>query len=172
MPNGRTGSRPRLACSLLGLFASLVLAPPVTAGYEYPAPAFFLDGLTENSDWREILAKPGIKAEFPLIGFETTFVSLESVCVDGSMLAIANPRLDTGVRVPADELRARVEAATAGRLDAEPGNRLAAAASTDPPRQVALRYPVNVYRFVERGLLRQHIFLFQKLWPIPTCPAK
>jgi hypothetical protein len=31
---------------------------PVTAADEYPAPAFFLDGVTAESRWSEIRAKP------------------------------------------------------------------------------------------------------------------
>jgi hypothetical protein len=164
------GSR-RLPCGLAVCFV-LLLALPAAAGEEYPATAFFLDGVTEQSSWKEILAKPGIKTEFPSIAFETTFVPLESVCVDGAMLAIANSGLDTGVRVPAAELQARAEAAVAGRFVVQPGTVLAAAAPGGPARQVAMRYPVTVAKWIERGLLRQRIFLFEKLWPIPVCSSK
>jgi hypothetical protein len=164
------GSR-RLLSGLAACFA-LLLAVPVAAGDEYPATAFFLDGVTEQSSWSEILAKPGMKAEFPFIAFETTFVPLQSVCVEGPMLAIANPGLDTGVQVPAAELKAQAEAAIAGRYVAQPSTLLAAATPIDQPSRVALRYPVRVHKIIERGFLSQRIFLFEKLWPVPTCPSK
>jgi hypothetical protein len=163
---------PRRLLSGLAACFTLLVTLPATAGEEYPATAFFLDGLTERSSWSEILAKPGVKAEFPFIAFETTFVPLESVCVDGTMLAIANPGLDTGVRVPAAELQAQAEAAVAGRFVVQPDARLAAATPGEPARRVAMQYPVTVAKWIEQGLARQRIFLFEKLWPIPVCQAK
>jgi hypothetical protein len=35
-----------------------------------------------------------------------------------------------------------------------------------------MRYPVTVAKWIERGLLRQRIFLFEKLWPVPVCSAR
>jgi hypothetical protein len=161
----------RLLSSLVTGF-TLLVALPVAADDEYPATAYFLDGLTELSSWREILAKPGMKAEFPFIAFDTTFVPLESVCVDGAMLAIANPGLDTGVRVPAAELQAQAEAAVRGRFVVQPSTVLAAAIPGEPGGRAAMRYPVTVAKWIERGLLRQRIFLFEKLWPVPVCSAR
>src|SRR5262245_23566164 len=83
----------RRVLSGLAAWFTLLVTLPVVASDEYPATSYFLDGVSEQSSWSEILAKPGMKAEFPFIAFETTFVPLESVCVDGSMLAIANPKL-------------------------------------------------------------------------------
>jgi hypothetical protein len=166
-------TRARHLLTLLAVSALLLVVRPAPAADEYPAPGFFLDGLNEQSSWNEITTKPGVKADFPFVGFETTFVPLSSVCVDGSALAIADPRIDTGVRVSADELRAQVKAATdAGRLAAEPGGQVAAAGASGQARQDALRYPVTVYKVTERGLLRQWVYLFEKPWPIPSCPAK
>jgi hypothetical protein len=100
-------------------------------------------------------------------------VPLSSVCVDGAMLAITDPRIDTGARVSADTLRAQVQAATdAGKQAAKPASPLAAAASSDQPSQVALSYPVSVYKVTERGIMREWVYLFDKPWPIPVCPAK
>ncbi len=149
-----------------------LLARPVTAADEYPAPAFFLNGLTAESRWSEILSKPGMKAEFPFVGFESTFVALDSVCVDGPMLAIANPRLDTGVRTSAETFRAQAEAASAGAHAPPPGPQLAAATATDPPRQIALHYPVRVFKVIDRAPNPERIFLFEKFWPVPVCPGK
>jgi hypothetical protein len=151
---------------------AVLLARPVIAADEYPAPAFFLDGLTAESRWSEILSKPGMKAEFPFVGFESTFVALDSMCVDGPMLAIANPRLDTGVRTSAETFRAQAAAAIAGAPAPPPSPRLAAVTATDPPRQVALYYPVRVFKVIDRAPNPERIFLFQKLWPVPVCPAK
>ena len=98
---------------------------------------------------------------------------LSSVCVDGDMLAIADPRVDTGVRVSAEPLRAQVEAAAAAGGDlAEPSGRLAAATAPDAAPQVVMRYPVSVYKVTELGIRRSYVFLFDKLWPISACPAK
>ena len=164
------GSRRLLSGLAAGI--TLLVTLPVAASEEYPATGFFLDGLTEESRWSEIRAKPGIKAEFPYVAFETTYVPLESLCVDGAMLAIENPLLDTGVRVPAEPLRAQVEAATAGRDIPTRVRLLAAASPGEPARQVAMQYPVTVAQWVERGLLRERIFLFEKLWPVPVCSGK
>ena len=87
---------------VLGLTVALFLAGPASAGYEYPAPGYFLGALTEQSSWDTILGTAGIKADFPYVAFGSTLVPLSSVCVDGDMLAIADPRLQTGVRVAAD----------------------------------------------------------------------
>jgi hypothetical protein len=79
-----------LLCLIICL--ALLQPRPVAAADEYPATAFFLGGLTEESRWSEILAKPDMRAEFPFGGFETTYVALDSMCVDGPLLAIANPQ--------------------------------------------------------------------------------
>jgi hypothetical protein len=172
MHNERMLWRPRIASSLLGMFVWLLLALPVGAGDEYPATAFFLDGLTERSSWKEILAKSGVTAELPFVAFESTFVRLDGVCVDGAMLAVTSPELDTGVRVAATELRAQVEAATAGHDASAPDDQVAAATVSDPALPVAMRYPVWVKQVVERGILREHIYLVKKAWPIRSCPAR
>ena len=154
------------------LSAVLLLSMSAWAVEEYPAPGYFLDGLSEISSWSEILAKPGIRADFPYLAFGSTYVALSDVCVGGDTVAIANPRIDNGVRISADELRAQVQAANAGRsYGASAGGRLAAAQPV-PTSNVAMSDPVKVYKIVERGLLRDWIYLFDKPWPIPTCPAK
>jgi hypothetical protein len=67
--------------------------------------------------------------------------------VDGAMLAIADPRIDTGARISADILRAQVQAATeAGELAIAPASPTAAATSTDQPSQIAMSFPVSVYK--------------------------
>jgi hypothetical protein len=159
--------------SAVGLSAALIFALPARAADEYPAPGYFLDGLSEQSSWSEILKKPGVRADFPFVAFESTFVPLSSVCVTGEMLAISDPRIDTGVRVSADELKAQARAAAdAGRYAAEPGAQVAAAAPTSPPTQATISFPVKVYKVTERGLMREWVFLFEKPWPITGCPAK
>jgi len=161
----------RLA-GVLGLSIVLSLVWPAMGAEEYPAPGYFLDGLSEQSSWNEILEKPGVKAAFPFVDFGPTYVALSSVCADGEMLAISDPRIDTGVRVSAAELREQVRAA-ADRYAAGPGGQqLAATAPSNLGTQAVMRYPVSVYRVIERGLMRQWTFLFDKLWPIPACPAK
>jgi hypothetical protein len=52
----------------------------------------------------EILKARGVRAAFPHVGFRTMFVSLRSPCLDGEMLAIADRRLDNGLRVSADRI--------------------------------------------------------------------
>ena len=150
---------------------AVLLARPVTAADEYPATTFFLDGLTAESRWSEIRSKPGMRAEFPFVAFESTFVALDSVCVDGPMLAVANPRLDTGVRTSAETFRAQAEAASAGTHAPPPSPQLAAATATDPPRQVAVHYPVRVFKVIDRAPNPERIFLFEKFWPVPACPG-
>jgi hypothetical protein len=157
---------------LLGLSVSLLIALPAWAADEYPAPAYFLDGLTAESPWGQILAKPGITAELPFIPFESTYVALDNVCIDGPQLAIGNPRLDSGVRISAETLRAQAAAATAGAPVTPPGPQLAAAAPTDPPREVALHYPVRVLKVIERAPNPERIYSFEKLWPVGACSKK
>jgi hypothetical protein len=166
--------RTRALAGVLGLSFGLLLALPALAGDEYPAPGYFLGALTRDSSWDAITKTPGVKPGFPYVAFGSTFVPLSSVCVDGDMLAIADPRVDTGVRVvSAEPLRAQVEAsAAAGGYLAEPGGRLAAAATPDVAPQVVMRYPVSVYKVTELGIRRAYVFLFDKLWPISACPAK
>ena len=161
------------ALTVLAVAIGLLFVQPVRAADEYPAPGYFLGGLSPDSRWSEILAKPGIKADFPFVAFESTFVPLSSVCVDGAMLAITDPRIDTGARVSADTLRAQVQAATeAGKLAAAPASPMASVTSSDQPSQVAMSYPVSVYKVTESGIRREFLFLFDKPWPIPVCPAK
>jgi hypothetical protein len=113
-----------------------------------------------------------MRAEFPFVGFESTFVALDSVCVDDPMLAIVNPGLDTGIRISAETFRAQAEAAIAGANAPPPSPRLAAATATDPPRQVALYHPVRVFKVIDRAPNPERIFLFEKLWPVPVCPGR
>ena len=151
----------------------LLFAPPVKAANEYPAPGYFLDGLSADSRWNEILAKPGIKADFPFVAFESTYVALSSVCVDDAMLTITDPRIDTGARVSADTLRAQVQAATeAGKLATAPAGPTASAASSGQPSQIAMSFPVSVYKVTEIGIKREWVYLFDKPWPIPVSPAR
>jgi hypothetical protein len=157
----------------LAVASGLVFVQPVRATDEYPATGYFLNGLSTDSRWNEILAKPGIKADFPMVAFGSTFVPLSSVCVDGAVLAITDPRIDTGARVSSDTLRAQVQAATeAGKLAAVPADPTASAASANQPSQVAMSYPVSVYKVTESGIRREFLFLFDKPWPIQVCPAK
>jgi hypothetical protein len=164
----------RRMLTVLTVATGLVFAQPIRAAEEYPAPGFFLDGLSDGSSWSEVQAKPGVKVDFPFVAFESTYVPLSSVCVDGAMLAISDPRMDTGARVSADTLRAQVEAAAAaGGEIAPPRSPLASAAvASDQPSPVAMRFPVKVYKVTERGILREWVYLFTKPWPIPACPAK
>jgi hypothetical protein len=166
-------SQARRALTVLAVATGFLFVQPVKAADEYPAPGYFLGGLSADSRWNEILAKPGIKADFPFVAFESTYVPLSSVCVDGAMLAIADPRIDTGVRVSADTLRAQVQAATeAGKLATTLASPTASAASIDQPGRVAMSFPVSVYKVTESGIRREFLFLFDKPWPIPVCPAK
>jgi len=159
--------------TVLSVATGLLFGQPAQAVDVYPATGYFLGGLSEESRWSEILAKPGIRADFPMVTFESTFVPLPNVCVDGAMLAITDPRIDTGVRVSADTLRAQVQAATeAGKLAAAPASPTASAAASDQPSQVAMSFPVSVYKFTEIGIRREWLYLFDKPWPITVCPAK
>jgi hypothetical protein len=93
--------------------------------------------------------------------------------VDGDMLAIADSPMDTGARVSADTLRAQVQAArNAGKLAAAPAGPTASASTSNQPSQIAMSYPVSVYKVTESGIRRQFVFLFDKPWPIPLCPVK
>jgi hypothetical protein len=92
--------------------------------------------------------------------------------VNGDMLAISDPRIDTGARVSADTLRAQVQAAADAAKQASPAGPLASAASSDQPSQVAMSFPVSIYKVTESGIRREWVYLFDKPWPIPVCPAK
>ena len=150
---------------------ALLLAIPAHAREEYPAPAYFQGNLNEQSSWSAIRATPGLKAEFPYVGFGATYVSLADVCIDGQMLAVVNPQLDPGARVAAAELLAQAQVA-ADRVVGEPRARLAASTLTTEPDGTVVRYPVSVYRYIQDGFQDRHIFLFEKPWPIRACPAK
>jgi hypothetical protein len=162
------------AIATLGVSVALLFSVSAWAGgYLYPATSYFLDGISADSSWNEILAKPGIRAVFPSVAFGSTYVPLSDVCVDGNTVAIANPDMDNGLRIPADELRAQVQAATAGQsYGASAGGPLAAAGPVQPATNVALRDPVKVYKVLDKGQWPDWIYLFDKPWPIPTCPAK
>src|SRR5262245_13480822 len=173
----KTAPRRRRVATVLGMSLVFLLVQPALAGdggaYEYPAPGYFSSGLSEQSSWDQILGTPGVKAEIPLVNFGPTFVPLSSVCVDGDMLAIADPRIDTGVRVSAAQLRDQVRAAMPeGGYLAAGGPQLAEAAPTAFPPHVALAYPVDVYKLTERGFFREFVFLFRKPWPVLNCPVK
>ena len=150
----------------------LLSASAWAGGYLYPATSYFLDGIGPDSSWSEILAKPGVRAVFPYVAFGSTYVPLSDVCISGDTVAIANPRIDNGIRIPADELRAQAQAATAAHNSvASTGGRLAAAGPVQPAAGVALRDPVQVYKVLDKGQWPDWIYLFEKPWPIPTCPA-
>ena len=161
------------AIAALGVSAALLVSISAWAWEDYAGTSYFLDGISAESSWNEILAKPGMKAVFPQINFGPTYVSLSNVCVNGDTVAIADTRGGTGLRIPADGLRAQVEAATAGHTyGANAGGPLAAAGPVEPATNVAVRYPVKVYRVIDEGQWQHWIYAFDKLWPIPTCPGK
>jgi hypothetical protein len=162
----------RRVLTVLTLATGLLSVQPVKAADEYPASGYFRGGLSEDSRWSEILAKPGMKADFPFVPFEATYVPLSSVCVNGDMLAISDSRIDTGARVSADTLRAQVQAAADAAKQVSPAGPMASAASSDQPSQVAMSFPVSVYKVTESGIRREWLYLFDKPWPIPVCPAK
>jgi hypothetical protein len=154
---------------VIGALASLVLwTLPAGAGVSYPAPAFFADGLTGGSGWREILAKPGIQGEFPLVNFGQTLVPISALCADADVLRIADPRIDNGGVVAVEDVRGFLQAR------ARAGDRLAAAGPVAGPdgRRDSLGYAVSVYKVIPRPLSVERIFLFEKLWEIPTCPTR
>jgi hypothetical protein len=162
------GSRRLLSGLAAGI--TLLVTLPVAASEEYPATGFFLDGLTEESRWSEIRAKPGIKAEFPYVAFETTYVPLESL----------RRRRHARDREPTP----RHGRPGAGRAAESPGRSCdcgerhphagPAARGREPWRaRAAGSHAVSgVAQWVERGLLRERIFLFEKLWPVPVCSGK
>jgi len=132
-----------------GLVASLALAValPASAMPESPAaPGFFADGLSPESGWEEILKRPGMKADFPMLGFGNTFASLTAVCVDGDSLRIVDPRIDNGVRLSAQGIRAHARASMGGD------------AATRIDRTTMLN--------------PQGVVLFRKPWDIPTCGSQ
>jgi hypothetical protein len=150
----------------------LLLALPVGAGDFYPAPAFFADGLTERSSWEQILAKPDKQGDFPLLDFGQTLVPISALCVDTAMLRIADPRIDNGVTVAVERVGGILRAG-GGTGD----DRLAAVGpaatlgSGDQSGGAPLGYPVSVYKVFLRPQTIERIFLFNKYWWIPRCPA-
>lgn len=150
----------------------LLLASSVAAGESYPVPGFFAGGLGTQSSWEQILKKyPGIQAEFPMVGFGNKFVSLGAVCLAaGDTLRIADPRIDNGIRVSADRVRAQARAAMGGD-DAARVNRFAAvgSGSVSDSQHARIRYPVSVYKVIARLSGTERVFLFEKPWEMPTC---
>ena len=59
----------RRTCTVLAVATGLLFVQRVKAADEYPATGYFLGGLSAGSRWNEILAKPGIKADFPFVAF-------------------------------------------------------------------------------------------------------
>src|SRR5262249_31866029 len=105
--------------------------------------------------------------------FGPTYVPLASVCVDGDTVAIADSRMDNGMRIPAADLRAQAQAATAAQNYASTtGPQFAAAGPVQPATNVALTDPVKVYPVIDKGFWQEWVYLFEKPWPVPTCPAK
>jgi hypothetical protein len=154
---------------VVGILASLALwALPALAGDFYPAPAFFADGLTPRSSWKEILAKPSVVGDFPLVDFRTTHVPISALCADATVLRIADPRLDNGVAVAVDSVEPFLQAVSRD-------DRLAAAdpaAAADRSGPAALGYAVSVYKAIPRPVSVERIFLFDKVWEIPACPTR
>ena len=105
---------------MVGVLASLALwSLPALAGDFYPATAFFADGLTPGSSWKDILAKPSVVGDFPFVGFGRTLVPMSGLCADATVLRIADPRIDNGVTVTIDSVRPSLHAvAREGRLAA------------------------------------------------------
>jgi hypothetical protein len=157
-----------------GAALALLLALPVYAGESQSPPAYFADGLTAQSSWAEIAKTRGIRAELPYVGFGTMYVSLRSLCVDGDMLAIADRRVDNGLRVSAERIGGRGPApaatgpSSAARADAAGRT----SSDADRPSSVPLAYSVDVYRIIETGLSPTRVFLFRKAWEVPICPAR
>jgi hypothetical protein len=173
-PGGQAVSR---GIRVGGLAASVVLllGLPVGAGDYYPAPGFFAGGLTPQSSWEEILKAPGIEAEFPMLTFGRTAAPLSALCVDGETVRIADPRLDNGVRLSGDRVRAQVQAPAAGAVRAarrdDPPAVGPVAVRPDQSEPAPIGYEVNVYKLIQ-GLSTTRVLLFQKPWEIPICSSQ
>jgi hypothetical protein len=162
----------------LGFVALLIwaVARPVSAMPEHPAaPGYFAGNLTPKSDWQEILKSPGVRAEFPMLGFGNMFAPITSACVDGDSVRIADPRSDTGGRLSAARVREQARASM-GRDTAPETDRFAAApglpGSSAQPQERPIRFAVGVYKVVPTMLTPQAVFLFEKAWEIPTCGSQ
>jgi hypothetical protein len=158
---------------------ALLLAVPVYAGGPESPPAYFAGGLTDQSSWEEILKTRGVRAEFPQVGFGTMFVSLQSLCLEGDMLAIADRRIDTGLRVSADRIGnpgpARAAAGGSSGGQAAASGRIRSDAPSGPserPNPAPRIYPVDVVRIIETGLSPTRVFLFRKDWQVPACTGR
>ena len=53
--------------------------------------------------------RPTVQGEFPLFGFEGTFVPLAVLCTDTAMLRIGGPRLNNGVALALERVRTTME---------------------------------------------------------------
>jgi hypothetical protein len=171
--DGRSAPHGRRDGGAAAILALLLLAPAAYAG-ESPQ-SFFAGGLTEQSSWEQILKTRGVRAEFPHVGFGTMFVPLQSLCLDGDMLAVSDPRIDNGHRISADSIGSRrwTEAGAAARAAApgRTGSDVAPGAS-DRPTPPPVIYPVAVVRIIETGLSPQRILLFRKDWQVPPCTGR
>src|SRR5262249_47545070 len=140
----------RMALAIATTLLTVAAALPVLAEDFYLAPAFFEGKLTPESSWNQILTTRDIYAKWPELAFGSTFVPLSGVCLDGDMLAVADPHKGIDMRVSADEFREQAGIAMRGGPPA-PVERYAAAgpgfvgSSTQPPNG-AIRYPVDVYK--------------------------
>jgi hypothetical protein len=154
---------------------ALVLASSALPGYSFPlSPEFPSTEAVRNNpagedSWGAILKRPGIEAAFPMVPFGNRYVSLQELCVAGDELRIADPRLDNGVRVAADGLRAQARAAL-GERGPGPMARLAAAGGGTVSLD-GIRYPVSVYRVLGRFSV-EYYFLFEKPWDVPACTPR
>src|SRR5262245_35075231 len=160
----------------------LVIGPPVTADDNFPGPRSTTSRLTAQSSWSEILKTREVQAEFPQVTFGKAYVPLQAVCVEGTMLRIADPRIDDGVRVSAEHIlvqgpaRAAMSSYAAARSDPFT---VGPVALSDQHREEALEqsqhapvgYLLNVYQ-VNSWVTSTHAPLFQKVWEIPTCRSK
>jgi hypothetical protein len=171
------------AIRTVGLVASLVLAVAPLAGAgppNYLVPGFFADGLTPQSRWEEILKRPGMKADFPMLGFGTTFAFITAVCVDGDSVRIADPRIDNGVRLSAEGIRAQARASMGGDAATRIDQFAAAPASPVPgqsaqPQGAPIRYAVRVHKVLPGNSNSREpieVFLFEKPLEIPTCGSQ
>jgi hypothetical protein len=149
------------------------VALPASAMPESPAaPGFFAGSLTAESGWAEILKSPGVRAEFPMLGFGSTFASITSACVDGDSVRIADPRNDTGARLSAARVREQARASMGRDSGPQIEQFAGAPGSAGPGPSVPIRFAVGVYKVVPTMLTPQAVFLFQKSWEIPTCGSQ
>src|SRR5262245_25788402 len=134
-----------------------LLALPAGGGDVHYSTSAYADGLTAESSWEEIMKKPRVYLEFPMLNVGASYVTVGALCAEGDVLRIADARADKGARAAAPGDRLTEQRGATGGYRALRADVFSASDVRAPERPVEVqsapvRYPVKVYRVVSGGL--------------------